>query len=89
MAGSNRIKFGKDTATVKGVVQIPILLGIITFYVIPINTSFLLCLQDMDAIEVQFDNFKNILIQGNKIVPVIYKWEHLWMLFNQLKEILA
>jgi hypothetical protein len=27
----------------------------------------------MDAIGVQFDNLKNILIQGSKIVPVIRK----------------
>jgi hypothetical protein len=27
----------------------------------------------MDAIEVRFDNLKNILIQGSKIVPVIRK----------------
>jgi hypothetical protein len=55
------------------VIRVPTLLGIITFYVVLINTPFLLCLQDMDAIGVQFDNLKNILIQGNKIVSVVCK----------------
>ena len=73
MAGSNRIRFGKGTAIVKGVVRVPTPLGTITFHIIPINTPFLLCLQDIDAIGVQFNNLKNILIQGNKIVPVIRK----------------
>jgi hypothetical protein len=72
-AGSNTIRFGKGTATVKGVVRVPILLGTITFYVVFTNTPFLLCLQDMDAIEVRFNNLKNILIQGSKIVPVVRK----------------
>ena len=44
MAGSNRIRFGKGTATVKGVVRVPTPLGTIIFYIIPINTPFLLCL---------------------------------------------
>jgi hypothetical protein len=43
-AGSNTIRFGKGTATVKGVIQVPILLSIIIFYVVPTNTPFLLCL---------------------------------------------
>jgi hypothetical protein len=72
-AGSNTIRFGKGTATVKGVIQVPTLLGIITFYVVPTNTPFLLCLQDIDAIRVRFDNLKNILIQDSKIVPVMRK----------------
>jgi hypothetical protein len=72
-AGSNTIRFGKGTATVKGVVRVPTPLGTITFHVVPTNTPFLLCLQDMDAIGVRFDNLKNILIQGSKIVPVVRK----------------
>jgi hypothetical protein len=61
-AGSNTIRFGKGTATVKGVVQVPTPLGTITFHVVPTNTPFLLCLQDIDAIGVRFNNLKNILI---------------------------
>ena len=43
-AESNIIRFGKGTVTVKGVVQVPTLLGTITFYVVLTNTLFLLCL---------------------------------------------
>src|SRR6266536_1284922 len=72
-ARSNTIRFGKGTATVKGVVRVPTPLGTITFHVVPTNTPFLLCLQDIDIMRVRFDNLKNILIQGNKIVPVVRK----------------
>ena len=69
--------------------RVPTPLGTIIFYIIPINTPFLLYLQDIDTIRVHFNNFKNILIQSNKIVLVVHKWGHFWMLFNQLKETLA
>ena len=88
-AGNNTIRFGKGTATVKGVVRIPTPLGTITFHVVPTNTPFLLCLQDMDAMGVRFDNLQNILIQGNKIIPIVRKWGHPWMLLNKPEETLA
>jgi hypothetical protein len=84
-----RIRFGKGMATVKGIVRVPTPLGIIKSHVVPTNTPFLLCLQDMDAMGVQFDNLKNVLIQGNKIIPVVRKWGHPWMLLNKLEETLA
>jgi hypothetical protein len=43
-ARSNTIRFGKGTVTVKGVIRVPTLLSIITFYVVFTNTPFLLCL---------------------------------------------
>ena len=53
-------------------VQTP--LGYITFYIIPINTPFLLCIGHIDKLGVKLNNFKNMLIQGNNQVPIIYKW---------------
>jgi hypothetical protein len=40
---------------------------------LPTNTPFLFCLQDIDRIGIKFDNIENIFIQGNKIIPVIRK----------------
>ena len=62
MAGSNRIRFSKGTAIIKGVMRVPIPLNTIAFYIIFINIPFLLYLQDIDTMGVQFNNFKNILI---------------------------
>ncbi len=44
MAKNNRIRFNKGTAIVKGIIQVPTPLGTIVFYIIPINTPFLLYL---------------------------------------------
>jgi hypothetical protein len=61
-AGANQIKFGKGTATVMGIVKVPTPLGHIDFHVVPTNTPFLLCLEDMDTLGVKFDNLRNVLI---------------------------
>ena len=41
---NNIIRFRKGTATIKGIIRVTTLIGTITFYVVPINTPFLLCL---------------------------------------------
>jgi hypothetical protein len=50
---------------------------------------FLFCLQDMDRMGVKLDNLANILIQGEKIVFIIHKWGHPWMLLYYSEEALA
>jgi hypothetical protein len=52
-------------------------LKIITFHVVPANTPFLFCIQDMDRMGIKLNNLKNVLIQNKIIVPVIRKWGHL------------
>ena len=52
MAGSNRIRFSKGTAIIKNIIQVPIPLGTIIFYIVFIHIPFFLYLQDMDAMEV-------------------------------------
>jgi hypothetical protein len=73
IAGSNRIRFGKSTAIVKSIVQVPTLLGIIKFYIVLTNILFLLYFQDIDTIGIQFDNLRNILIQGDRVVLIVQK----------------
>ena len=88
-AGAHKIRFGKGTALSQGTTQVPTPLGTITFHVVPANTPFLFCIQDMDRMGVKLDNLQNVLIQGNKIVPVIRKWGHPWMLLHQPEHSIA
>jgi hypothetical protein len=88
-AGAHTVRFGKGMATSKGTIQVDTPLGVITFHVVPANTPFLYCLQDMDAMGVKLDNLENVLIQGDNIVPVVRKWGHPWMLLHQLEQSLA
>jgi hypothetical protein len=75
-AGQHKIRFGKGTATSTGTIDVPTPLGTITFHVVPANTPFLLCIQDMDKMRVKLDNLKNVLIQDKTVVPVVRKWGH-------------
>jgi hypothetical protein len=43
----------------------------------------------MDTMGVEFHNLKNVLVQGRKVVPVVRKWGHAWMLLDKLEETLA
>jgi hypothetical protein len=43
----------------------------------------------MDNIGVELHNLKNMLVQGTKVVPVVRKWGHPWMLLNKLEETVA
>ena len=72
-AGDHKIRFGKGTAFSQGTIQVHTPISIITFHVVPTNTPFLFCIQDMDAMRVKFDNLRNILIQGDKVIPIICK----------------
>jgi hypothetical protein len=38
---------------------------------------------------VKLDNLANVLIQGEKVVPIVCKWGHLWMLLHHSEEALA
>jgi hypothetical protein len=88
-AGDHRIRFGKGTALSKGIVKVETPLGQITFHVVPTNTPFLYCIQDMDKMGVKLDNLKNVLIQGIKSVPIVRKWGHPWMLLHRTEETMA
>ncbi len=61
-AGKHKIKFGKGEAISQGTVNVDTPIGIITFYVVPANTPFLFCLQDIDRLGVKLDNLENVLI---------------------------
>ena len=81
-AGQHSVRFGKGSATSLGhtVVKTPI--GPIIFHIVPANTPFLLCLGDMDRLGVKLDNINDMLIQGQKQVPIVRKWGHPWLLLG-------
>ncbi|KAK1990055.1 hypothetical protein LX36DRAFT_593435, partial [Colletotrichum falcatum] len=56
-------------------IKVPTPLGKLTFYVITLDTPFLLCLKDIDRYNVIFYNIINLLVKGNNeiIVPIVRK----------------
>jgi hypothetical protein len=59
--------------------------GIIHFEVVPANTPFLFCLNDMDKHNVYFNNVRDVLVHGDKEYPVVRKWGHSWLLIDELE----
>ncbi|CCU76925.1 integrase and RNaseH domain-containing protein [Blumeria hordei DH14] len=45
--------------------------------------------QDMHRMRVKLDNLENVLIQGEKVVPIIRKFVHPWMLLNHPEQSIA
>ena len=61
-AGKVTIRFGGgDPIKSIGTTTVPTPLGPNDFHVVPTDTSFLLCLQDMDRLGIKFDNLRNHL----------------------------
>ncbi|CAE7221385.1 hypothetical protein PTTW11_11413 [Pyrenophora teres f. teres] len=83
-AGKASIKFGKGSVTASiGTVQVSTEIGNIDFEVLEAPTPFLLCLADMDRLNVYFNNTIDELVQGEHRIPVIRKWGHPWFHLNK------
>jgi hypothetical protein len=61
-AGQHKIKFGKGEAISQGTATINTPIRLITFHIVPANTPFLFCIQDIDKLGVKLDNLENVLI---------------------------
>jgi hypothetical protein len=83
------IKFGKGSASTEGTIQVPTPLGEITFHVVPADTPFLLCIQDMDRLGAYLQNLENTIVQGQKRIQIVRKHGHPFMLLNNWEETLA
>lgn len=63
-AGLANFTFGIGSAAFIGSVDLDSPLGQITFYIVPVNTPFLLCLANMDKHGAFFNNITNQVIQS-------------------------
>ncbi|KAK1456195.1 hypothetical protein CCUS01_10183, partial [Colletotrichum cuscutae] len=66
-----RISFslGKEIVAL-GIIKVKTYFGIITFYILPVNTLFLLYLKNIDRLSIIFNNIKN-KISSNKHFKII------------------
>ncbi|UQC75497.1 uncharacterized protein CLUP02_02151, partial [Colletotrichum lupini] len=71
IVGITRISFslGKEIVAL-GIIKIETHFGIITFYILLINTPFLLYLKDIDRLGIIFNNTKN-RISNNKYFKIV------------------
>ncbi|KAI1002331.1 hypothetical protein K3495_g5871 [Podosphaera aphanis] len=88
-AREHKIGFGEGEVTSLGSTEVNTPLGPISFHVGPLNTLFLLCIQDMKRMSFILENLQNLLIQEQKIVPIVIKFGHPWMYLFQSEQSVA
>ncbi|UQC82136.1 uncharacterized protein CLUP02_07622, partial [Colletotrichum lupini] len=65
ITGITKISFGLGKEIVAlSIIKIEIYFRTITFYILPVNTPFLLYLKDIDRLGIIFDNTKNRISSG-------------------------
>jgi hypothetical protein len=81
--GDVNIKFsiGSTSSISSIVVHSPV--GTVEFYIIQADTPFLLSLADMDCLQIQFLNLKNVLQTTQGDVPVVRQFGHALLLWNE------
>src|SRR5579862_5824873 len=89
-ARRHKIRFG-DNLDVEslGTIGVNTPFGIIQFEVVPANTPFLFCLNDMDKHNVYFNNVRDVLVHGSDEYSVVRKWSHSWFLIDELERSIA
>jgi hypothetical protein len=75
-----KVQFGIGTASLIGLITINTPIGSVEFHIVRADTPFLLCLTDMDALRVYYNNLENTLITPNGPIPVVWCFGHPFLL---------
>jgi hypothetical protein len=67
------IRFGIGNILILGSVDLNISLGVITFHIVEVNISFLLCLNDLDRLRIYFNNLINEMVQKMSDIQISSK----------------
>jgi hypothetical protein len=65
-----------------GTVEVNSPIGKVHFHVVHADTPFLLCLADMDSLQVYYNNLKDVIITRTGVVQVVRRFGHLFLLWN-------
>ena len=82
-AGAINVQFGIGSTSSIGSLLLDTPIGIIEFHVVEADTPFLLCLEDMDKLNVYFNNLENVVITSTKSVPMVRRFGHPFLLWDK------
>ena len=74
------MQFGIGIATSIRTTDVVTPIGKIQFYIIYTDTPFLLCLVDIDRLQIYYNNLRNVVITHTKKVPVVRRFGHPFLL---------
>lgn len=80
--GQVHVQFGIGAASSIGTTDITSPIGTVRFHIIQADTPFLLCLADLDRLQVYFNNLANVIITPKGEVPVVRRYGHPFLMWN-------
>jgi len=80
--GQVNVQFGIGIATSIGTADVVTPIGKIQFYIVYVDTPFLLCLADMDRLQIYYNNLRNVVITRTEKVPVVRRFGHPFLLWS-------
>lgn len=84
--GAINVQFGIGSITSMGSAIISTPIGSIEFHVVQADTPFLLCLADLDRLNVYYNNVTNSLVMKDRTISVIRRFGHPWLLWKSSLE---
>jgi hypothetical protein len=78
-------RFDIDKISFIDTIDLKIFVDVITFHIVLVHTSFLLCLADMNRLRLYFNNLTNMLIEERSINKVLFRKEFYATHSNQIK----
>jgi len=80
--GQVTVQFGIGSTSSIGTANVHTPIGEVQFHIVDANTPFLLCLADMDKLQVYYNNIQDVLVTRTKEVPVVRRFGHAFLLCN-------
>jgi hypothetical protein len=80
--GQVSVQFGIGITSSIRTIHINTPIGKISFHVVQADIPFLLCLADIDELQVYYNNLKNILVIYTKEVLIARRFSHPFLLWN-------
>ena len=78
--GIVNVQFGIGSTSLISSARVSIPIGTVEFHIVKVNTPFLLCLADIDNLQVYFNNLKNLLIILRDAILVVRRYGHPFLL---------
>jgi hypothetical protein len=82
-AGAINVQFGIGSTPSVGSLTVNSPVGIVEFHIVKADTPFLLCLSDMDNLQVYYNNLKNVIVMPSMTVPVTRQFGHPFVLWGK------
>jgi hypothetical protein len=82
-AGSVNVQFGIGSTPLVGSLTVRSPVGNVEFHIVKADTPFLLCLADMNALQVYYNNVKNIMVTPSTTIPVTLQFGHPFVLWGR------